>query len=467
MTAASHLSSRGGAGDSAITRDATAPAGAVLWSTHAEDADLTEPRSLSARDAACAIAERRLSAEALAAAYLDHTAAREPAVGAWEYLDREQALAQARERDREAPRGPLHGVPIAVKDLIDTFDMPTAYGSPIYRGHRPAADAACVALARAAGAVVLGKTVTTEFAAFTPGKTANPHNPAHTPGGSSSGSAAAVADGMAPLAFGTQTAGSVIRPASYCGTVGYKPSFGLIGRTGIKPLAESLDTVGVYARNIADAAFFAGVLSERPSLRHLAVSQAAPRYGLYRTPMWAEAEPATAAAIDAARAALERAGAAVEEVAVMPEHQGLTEAQDKVMGYEMCRALADERIRHSAELSPRLAQMLDAGMAVGAGEYDAARALAAAARADLGQFFSGLDAVLTPAAPGEAPAGLGYTGNPVFNRMWTLLGVPCVAVPAWRGKSGLPVAVQLVGPIGDDARLMAVAAFLEQALGRP
>jgi amidase len=426
---------------------------------------MTEPRSLSARDAARAIAECRLSAEALAAAYLDHIAARETVVGAWEYLDREQALAAARARDREAPRGPLHGVPIAVKDLIDTFDMPTGYGSPIYRGHRPAADAACVALARAAGAVVLGKTVTTEFAAFTPGKTANPHNPGHTPGGSSSGSAASVADGMAPLAFGTQTAGSVIRPASYCGVVGYKPSFGLIARTGVKPLADSLDTVGVYARDVADAAFFAGVLSERAALRHLAVPEAVPRYGLYRTPMWAEAEPATAAALDRARAALERAGAVVEEVAVRPEHQGLNEAQDKVMGYEMCRALADERLRHSAELSPRLAQMLDAGMAIGADEYDDARTLAAAARATLGDFVGGLDAVLTPAAPGEAPAGLGYTGNPVFNRMWTLLGVPCVAVPAWRSASGLPVAVQLIGRIGDDARLVAAAAYLEQALG--
>ncbi|MGH7030930.1 MAG: amidase family protein, partial [Stellaceae bacterium] len=202
---------------------------------------MTDPRSLTAREAARQIAGGKLTAEALAVAYLDQIAARESVVGAWEYLDRAQALAEARQRDREPPRGPLHGVPIAVKDLIDTADMPTAYGSPIYRGHQPAADAACVALARAAGAVVLGKTVTTEFATFTPGKTANPRNPAHTPGGSSSGSAAAVADGMAPLALGTQTAGSVIRPAAFCGVVGYKPSFGLISRAGIKPLADSLD----------------------------------------------------------------------------------------------------------------------------------------------------------------------------------------------------------------------------------
>jgi Asp-tRNA(Asn)/Glu-tRNA(Gln) amidotransferase A subunit family amidase len=425
---------------------------------------MTEPRSLTAREAARQIAERRLSAEALAASYLERIAAREEVVGAWQYLDREQALAEARQRDREAPRGPLHGVPIAVKDLIDTCDMPTAYGSPIYRGHRPAADAACVALARAAGAVVLGKTVTTEFATFTPGRTANPHNPAHTPGGSSSGSAAAVADGMAPLGFGTQTAGSVIRPASFCGVFGYKPSFGLISRAGVKPLADSLDTVGVYARTVDDAAFFAGVLSERPALRHLAIPERAPRFGLYRTPMWDEAEPATAAALDMARAALDRAGAVVEELAIAPDHQGLTEAQDRIMGFETCRALAYERTRHSAELSPRLAQLLDAGMAVGAAEYDAVRAVAEAARAGLAKFFGGCDAILTPAAPGEAPAGLGYTGNPVFNRMWTLLGTPCAALPAYWGDSGLPTAVQLVGRLGDDARLLGCAAFLERAL---
>jgi Asp-tRNA(Asn)/Glu-tRNA(Gln) amidotransferase A subunit family amidase len=425
---------------------------------------MTEPSSLTAREAAREIADRRLTAEALISSYLNRIEARESVVGAWQYLDRDQALAEARQRDGEAPRGPLHGIPIAVKDLIETADMPTAYGSPIYRGHRPAADASCVALARAAGAVVLGKTVTTEFATFTPGKTANPHNSAHTPGGSSSGSAAAIADGMAPLGFGTQTAGSVIRPASFCGCVGYKPSFGLINRAGVKPLSDSLDTIGVYARTVDDAAFFAGVLTERPALRHLRIPDRVPRFGLYRTPMWAEAEPATATALDAARTALDRAGAVVDELTIAPEHEGLTEAQDKIMGFETCRALADERIRHSAELSPRLAQLLDAGMAVGAEKYDAARALAVTARAGLAQFFGGCDAILAPAAPGEAPVGLGYTGDPVFNRMWTLLGAPCASVTAHWGASGLPTGVQLVGRIGEDVRLMACAAFLERAL---
>jgi len=428
---------------------------------------VTDPRSLTVREAARQIAERRLTAEALAAAYLDRIEAREAVVGAWQYLDRERALAAARQRDAEPTRGPLHGIPIAVKDLIDTVDMPTAYGSSIYRGHRPAADASCVALARAAGAVVLGKTVTTEFAAFTPGKTANPRNPAHTPGGSSSGSAAAVADGMAPLAFGTQTAGSVIRPAAYCGCIGYKPSFGLINRAGVKPLADSLDTIGVLAGTVEDAAFFAGVLSERPALRHLAALSGAPRFGLYRTPMWDEAERETAAALDAARQALERAGAAVAELAIAPEHYGLAEVQNTIMGFEMVRALAYERTLHSAELSPRLAQMLDAGMTIGADEYDRALARAAEARAGLDAFFGSCDAVLVPAAPGEAPVGLGNTGDPIFNRMWTLLGVPCVTLPARWADNGLPTGVQLVGRIGNDPRLMACAAFLERALAKP
>ena len=370
---------------------------------------MTDPRFLTVREAARQIAERRLTAEALAAAYLDRIEARESVVGAWQYLDREQVLATARTHDAEPPRGPLHGIPIAVKDLIDTVDMPTAYGS-------------------------------------------------------SSGSAAAVADGMAPLGFGTQTAGSVIRPAAYCGCIGYKPSFGLINRAGVKPLADSLDTIGVLANSVEDAAFFAGVLSERPPLRHLAALSETPRFGLYRTPMWDEAEPETAAALDAARQALERAGAAVAELMIAPEHHGLAEAQNTIMRFEAVRAFAYERTLRSAELSPRFAQMLDAGMSIGADEYDRAVARAAEARAGLEAFFGSHEAVLVPAAPGEAPLGLGSTGDPIFNRMWTLLGVPCVTVPASWSENGLPTGVQLVGRTGDDPRLMACAVFLERAL---
>ncbi|HUC69531.1 MAG TPA: amidase [Stellaceae bacterium] len=424
---------------------------------------MSELFRLSAREAAARIAAGRLSAVALAESCLERIARRESELGAWAYIDADQVLAEARARDQSGPRGALHGIPIGVKDIMNTADMPTAYGSRVYRGFRPAADAACVALARAAGAVILGKTVTTEFAALSPGKTRNPHDPAHTPGGSSSGSAAAVGAGMAPLAFGTQTAGSILRPASYCGVVGYKPSFGLVSRVGVKALADSLDTVGVMARNVEDAAFFIGILTDRRALRDVD-APLPPRIGFCRTPMWDEAEPATIAALDRVRAVLLDAGARVDDIPVPDEHHGLVDAQNTIMSYEMTRALADERIRHGAEISPRLAQLFDQGMAIGADKYDAALAETAVARRALADFFGECAAVLVAAAPGEAPVGHEYTGNPVFNRMWTLLGTPAVTIPAGKGPNGLPVGVQLVGRIGDDARLMSCALFAEHAL---
>ncbi len=265
---------------------------------------------LSAREAASRIAAGKLTSEALVQACLERITAREAAIGAWTYLDADQALAEARARDQAPASGPLHGVPIGVKDIMDTADMPTAYGSRAYRGHRPKADAACVALARAAGAVILGKTVTTEFAAMSPGKTRNPHHSDHTPGGSSSGSAAAVADAMVPLAFGTQTAGSIIRPASFCGIVGYKPSFGLVAAAGTKVLSPSLDTIGGFARSVGDIAFFIAAITGRP---HLVPERPAiaPRIGHYRPEPWREARPETMAALDHAKETLARAGARV------------------------------------------------------------------------------------------------------------------------------------------------------------
>lgn len=421
------------------------------------------PLSLSVHEAAQAIAAKRLGVVDYINAWLAQIEAREAEVGAFQQFDRDAVLAAARQCDNETPRGPLYGIPVAVKDVIDTFDWPTGYGSPIYRDHRPVADAACVALARAAGAIVFGKTVSTEFAYFTPGRTRNPHNPAHTPGGSSSGSAAAVGAGMAPLAFGTQTAGSILRPASYCGVVGYKPSFGLVPRYGVKALADSLDTVGVMARHVADAAFFIGVLTDRRALRDVS-APLPPRIGFCRTPVWDEAEPETVAALDRARGALLAAGARIDDIAVPDAHRGLAAAQNTIMSYEMTQALADERVRHAALISPRLAQLFDHGMTIGAESYDAARAEAATARQGLDAFFGECGAIVVPAAPGEAPAGHEYTGNPVFNRIWTLLGTPAVTIPAGKGPRGLPVGIQLVGRIGDDARLMACALFAEQAL---
>ncbi|HTQ35332.1 MAG TPA: amidase [Stellaceae bacterium] len=423
----------------------------------------TNPLTLGVRQAAEAIAARRLSVVDYVGAWLEVIEAREEVVRAWQYFDRDAVMAVARRCDGEPPRGPLHGIPVAVKDVIDTFDLPTSYGSPIYRGHRPAADAACVALARASGAIVLGKTISTEFAYFTPGQTTNPHNPAHTPGGSSSGSAAAVGGGMTPLAFGTQTAGSILRPAAYCGAVGYKPSFGVVPRAGVKALADSLDTVGCMARNVEDAAFFIGVLTDRRGLRDID-APLPPRIGFCRTAMWDEAEPATVAALDRARAALLAAGAEVDDVAVPHDQRGLVATHDTIMSYEMTRALADERIRRAAEISPRLAQLFDHGMTIGAEVYDAALAEAVEARRGLADFFGDCAAILVPAAPGEAPEGLSYTGDPVFNRTWTLLGTPAVTIQAGAGPGGLPVGVQLVGRVGDDVRLMRCALFAERAL---
>jgi amidase len=316
-----------------------------------------------------------------------------------------------------------------------------------------------VALARAAGASVLGKTVSTEFAFASPGKTVNPHNAAHTPGGSSSGSAAAVAAGMVPLAFGTQTAGSIVRPASYCGVVGYKPSFGCIDRSGVKTLADSLDTVGVFARSVADAAWFASVLTGRPALAG-AVAPPAPRIGLYDEARWGALDPDAASALRLAVRAVRNAGATVVSLPAHPQHEQLLAAQQTLMDWEVPRALAFERTRHFARLAP-LTQASVSRTPPSPGAYDAARALLAAARHDLRDVFGGVDAWIAPAAPGPAPAGLGSTGDPLFNRVWTALHVPCLSVPAVT-VGGLPVGVQLIA--ADDATALALAAFLEAAL---
>jgi Asp-tRNA(Asn)/Glu-tRNA(Gln) amidotransferase A subunit family amidase len=420
---------------------------------------------LTARAAAARIRKGSLTSEALVRACLDRIGERERDVGAWAFLDADQALAEARARDQATAQGPLHGIPIGVKDIMDTGDMPTGYGSRAYRGFRPAADAACVALARAAGAVILGKTVTTEFAALSPGRTRNPHGLEHTPGGSSSGSAAGVADFMMPLAFGTQTAGSIIRPASFCGVVGYKPSFGLVAPAGTKALAPSLDTIGGFARDVADAAFFIAALTERHDLVPTAPA-ARPRIGVYRTEPWREAEPATIAAMAAARECFGRAGAAISERPAFPAFDRLLAAQVAIMGYEAARNLASERLNRASAIMPRTLALLAEGLEVSAAAYDEAQRCAAAARVELDAFFGGCDAMLVPAAPGEAPPAA-TTGDPVFNRPWTLLHIPCIALPGHRGPAGLPVGVQLLGRPGGDAQLLAVALFAESALAAP
>jgi amidase len=418
---------------------------------------------LGAREAARRLAAREITAEDLARACLARIEERESTVGAWIHLDPDAALAQARKLDAGPVLGALHGLPIGVKDIMDTIDMPTCYGSAVYPGHRPAADAAGVALARAAGALILGKTVSTEFAWFHPGKTANPRDPRCTPGGSSSGSAAAVADAMAPLAFGTQTAGSIVRPASYCGVVGYKPTYGTLPRAGIKPLAESLDTLGVMARSPGDAALLVGALSGRDLLP--APGAPAPRIALCRTHEWAAAQPETAAALEHAAKAAAGAGAKVVDLDLPREFAGLLQAQIDLMNYEAYRALASDRVHHLDGLSGTLKKLLDAAGRVDAARYDAARALAAGCRAMLGDVFADADVILAPSAQGEAPRGLAATGDPIFCRVWTLLGVPALNIPCSRGPNGLPVGVQVIGRIGDDARALAAAEWLHRRCG--
>jgi Asp-tRNA(Asn)/Glu-tRNA(Gln) amidotransferase A subunit family amidase len=424
-----------------------------------------EPANLlTAAVAARRIAAGELSSEQLVHDCLERITERDGDVGAWEHLDPTAALAQARARDRTPPHGPLHGVPVGVKDIIDTADMPTGYGSPIWRGHRPARDAACVALVREAGGVVLGKTVTTELAYFSPGRTANPHDLGRTPGGSSSGSAAAVADHMVPVALGTQTAGSIIRPAAFCGVVGYKPSFGTISRSGVMAFAESLDTVGSLAGSVADAALLVSVAARRPDLLLRAGPGQAPRVAVYRSAAWDQVSAGSQAALDGAARRLAEAGADISDAALPGWFAELAEAQATVMAFEAARSFAPERREHGDRLSPQLRALLDEGADRAPADYLDALGLAQAGRQELAALFGRHDLILTLSAPGEAPTGLDSTGDPRFNRTWTLLGTPCVHLPTGSGEAGLPVGVQLVGRPGDDARLLASAAWVERQL---
>ncbi len=413
---------------------------------------------LSARETARAVAEGRLAAGAVCAAFVDRIAEAEPRVQAWAWHEPARALAEA----EAAPAGPLGGVTFGVKDVIDTVDMPTGYGSAVYDGFQPAWDAPIVALTRRLGGVVLGKTVSTEFAMSSPGKTRNPFNPAHTPGGSSSGSCAAVAAGMAHVGFGTQTAGSILRPSSYCGVVGYKPSFGTLNRAGMKPLSDSLDHLGLITRDVRDAAFVAAALAERPALAEGSAGTA-PRIGLFRTSRWAQAEPATREAIHRAAAAIEAAGGTVRELAIPESFERLYALFDAVMGWETPRTLAYERHVLGERISPVTRGFIDTLSRATRAEYDAALAVLKRREAIVEELLDGCDVLVTPAAPGEAPEG-SATGDPVFNKVWTLLHVPALAVPAGRGPLGLPVGVQVVGRIGADADTLAVAAFIEDAL---
>ena len=430
---------------------------------------MSSPRLLNELDAgtlAQLLQRREVSAEQVVRACLTRIEEREPLVHAWTHLAPDAALAQARALDAGALRGPLHGVPVGVKDLFDTADMPTSYGSPIYAGQRPAADAAVVAMCRAAGAIVLGKTVTTEFATFHPGKTHNPHRPGHTPGGSSSGSAAAVADRMVPLAFGTQTAASVIRPAAFCGVVGFKPSYGSSTRAGIKNLSETLDTVGLFARSVTDAALFAQVITGD---RRLALPEAAPamkdlRIGVCRTFEWTHADPDSVAALERGGQLLAEAGARVAQYELPSMLSSAMPLQVDIMAYEAAASLAAERLQHPGLLSAALMTLLDAGMRISTARHQSNLAAAEQARAAIDRCFGEHDVLIAPSTVGVAPAGIDRSGDPVFCRMWTLLGLPCIHLPFATGAHGLPVGLQVVGRFRHDAALLGAARWIHGAL---
>jgi Asp-tRNA(Asn)/Glu-tRNA(Gln) amidotransferase A subunit family amidase len=419
----------------------------------------------TAAEAARAIRDGKLKSEDYVAACLERIAERDGELKAWVHVAGEAALVQARALDREAPRGPLHGVPVGIKDIIDTAGMPTEHNSPIYKGNRPRADAAVVTLLRKAGCVILGKTATAEFANLHPPATRNPHDHGHTPGGSSSGSAAAVAERMAPLALGTQTAGSVIRPAAFCGVVAIKPSFGSISRAGVKSVSESLDTVGVFSNSVEDAGLGLHVLSAR-ALPDFAAPAGAPRIGFARTSRWADAEPAAQAALEDAARRFAAAGAVVRDVTLPPAVDALFEAQGIIMNFETARALAWEEASHRELISATLRARLDNGWSIPRATYDAALRTAADAARQFADLIAGHDLLLTASARGEAPKGLGATGDSLFNKIWTQLGAPCVTLPYGKGPLGLPLAVQLVGAREDDTALLARARWAEAKLAR-
>jgi len=428
----------------------------------------THLNRLSATTLAHRLHQREISAEFLLRDCLTRIDDREPKVRAWAWLNRDASLARARLLDQGAISGVLHGLPVGVKDIMDTCDMPTAYGSPVYAGHRPTQDAATVAFTRAAGAVLLGKTVTTEFAVFHPGPTTHPHHPGHTPGGSSSGSAAAVADWMVPLAFGTQTGGSIIRPAAYCGVVGYKPSFNTLPRAGVKPLADSLDTIGPLARSVADAALFAaGSSGYHDLILSDADAPARPRVGLCQTWEWEHCEPAQQEALLHAAQRLSRAGLAVTPQTLPQPFAQLADAQFTVMLRQQFQSLTFERLHHWQELSPNLRDILGRGAQISDASYWSAVRLIQQCKSLLRDLFREVDILLVPSVTGEAPEGLHHTGDPIMNRIWTALHGPALTLPVGTGPRGLPTAVTVAGVEGSDVHFLKAAHAIETLLEQP
>jgi Asp-tRNA(Asn)/Glu-tRNA(Gln) amidotransferase A subunit family amidase len=438
---------------------------------------------LSASDARAVIDQGLLTSQELVTACFTRIDELEDAIGAWAHLDRETAMQQAREADafrsRGLATGPLHGLPVGIKDIIDTRDYPTERGTVLHQGRMPSQDATLVSLLKEAGAIILGKTVSTELAVYSPGKTRNPHNPEHTPGGSSSGSAAAVSAAMVALSVGTQTNGSVIRPASYCGVYGFKPSFARISRHGVLEQSPPLDTVGVFARSLDDLALIADVLM-RFDAQDAAMTPIAPpciasvmaqevpadqHFAFVRSPVWEQVEQVTKDGLrELIDAINEKCEKTVNVLDLPSPFAELHEDHRKVMEADLARSFADEYQRGKAELSTILCEMIERGQQVARGEYDDAVARIQDYSALLEEIFDEYDAILTPATPGPAPAGLDATGSPVMNTIWTFCGTPAINVPLLQSPEGLPIGVQVVGARNDDARLFRSTRWLLDVL---
>lgn len=425
----------------------------------------TRLNKLSATELVAQTTSGAASCEAVARDCLERVQMRDPVVKAFSFLDRDLVLRQARALDAGSTRGALHGIPVGIKDVIETADMPTQMGSPIYRGYRTLSDASCVALLRAAGALIFGKTVTCEFAGVTAGPTTNPHNPDRTPGGSSSGSGAAVADCMIPFALGTQTGGSVQRPSSFCGIVGYKPSFGLINPQGVKPAAESLDTVGLMVRTVEDATLFMRVLTNGAPVKWLE-GNASIRIGLCRTYAWRDAEDATRHAVEDAVRRLEKIGFSVRDVELPSPCEDLPSTREIINDFERARGMAWEWNTHREQISEGLSKSIRNGLTMHRMRYLEACEKVELCRQRTLRMFDNVDVLLTPTVNGEAPLGLARTGDHRFQSIWTQLRTPAVTLPTHAGPNGMPIGIQLIGPLYADDRLLAIAQRVLAVLGR-
>ena len=425
----------------------------------------TPPYKLSITAVSAAIAEGELTPKALMESCLERIAEREPAVKAFAHYDAEAALDAARRLPESHGSGALYGIPVGIKDIIDTADMPTECNSPIYKGHRPAQDAVCVARLREAGAIILGKTVTTEFASTFPGPTRHPRDSTRTPGGSSSGSAAAVGDCMLPLALGTQTGGSMIRPSAFNGVVGYKPAWGLFDTTGVKPLAVGLDTIGFMVRSLDDVPVVSGVLADRTPSVPVAVET--PKIAVVRSADWDTADPETQTLLEETAERLGKAGAVVRDVALPAPFEQISPGQRIVMAYQASEAFEHEWEHHRDALSESFRSLIERGLEITAAERKEVMATREQCRTQLPDLFAPGEVILTPSAVGEAPLGLHSTGDSVFNRTWTALHVPCLTVPVTDGPHGLPLGVQFVEPRRDEATLLGTARWAALALSLP